>query len=197
MAILAYEHAEVRPISNMNIGHQKVNVYGSIITPVFRTSEVASVLGIINQKHMIQDLDPSDKGMLRCEGEVSNQKVSFVTEYGLYEILFTSRKPLAKEFRMAVKKILHSLRLQSFVKTGNDSERGCLNVAPPTERGCLNVAPPTERGLYNIQPPSVKQLRAEFEYIKQAKKLLDLGAEEVRQMMNAVAQKYGLAAVAI
>ena len=186
MAILAYEHAEVRPISNMNIGHQKVNVYGSIITPVFRTSEVASVLGIINQKHMIQDLDPSDKGMLRCEGEVSNQKVSFVTEYGLYEILFTSRKPLAKEFRMAVKKILHSLRLQSFVKTGNDSERGCLNVAPPTERG-----------LYNIQPPSVKQLRAEFEYIKQAKKLLDLGAEEVRQMMNAVAQKYGLAAVAI
>lgn len=39
-----------------------------------------------------------------------NQEAWFLTENGVYEVLMLSRKPVAKEFKKEVKKMLHALR---------------------------------------------------------------------------------------
>lgn len=42
-------------------------------------------------------------------GQYENQECLFLTEDGLYEVLMQSRKPIAKEFKKEVKKILRSV----------------------------------------------------------------------------------------
>ena len=41
---------------------------------------------------------------------------NFLTENGLYEVLMQSRKPIAKEFKKGVKKILHKIRTEGEYK---------------------------------------------------------------------------------
>ncbi|HEQ3812898.1 TPA: hypothetical protein VGT87_000001, partial [Streptococcus pyogenes] len=48
----------------------------------------------------------------------SGQKVWFLTEHGLYEVLMRSNKPKAKEFRKAVKNILKEIRLNGYYMQG-------------------------------------------------------------------------------
>ena len=50
------------------------------------------------------------------------QQVWFLTENGLYEVLMQSRKPIAKEFKKGIKKILKELRLNGVVTVSNDDE---------------------------------------------------------------------------
>ena len=38
-----------------------------------------------------------------------NRELWFLTEYGLYEVLMQSRKPIAKQFKKQIKGILKSL----------------------------------------------------------------------------------------
>lgn len=51
-----------------------------------------------------------------------NREVWMLTENGLYEILMQSRKPIAKEFKKGVKKILHEIRTVGGYMTANDND---------------------------------------------------------------------------
>ena len=44
----------------------------------------------------------------------ANKNAWFLTEYGLYEVLMQSRKPIAKEFKKGVKAILKEIRQQGY-----------------------------------------------------------------------------------
>jgi prophage antirepressor-like protein len=69
---------------------------------------------------MIQSVDEDEKqrGKIFLSGQ--NRDTWFLTENGLYEVLMLSRKPIAKEFKKEVKKILHQLR----TKGGYITEKG-------------------------------------------------------------------------
>ena len=61
---------------------------------------------------MLMTIDEDEK--VKIHTNLNNSKVGsntwFLTEQGLYEVLFQSRKPIAKEFKKEVKKILKQIR---------------------------------------------------------------------------------------
>lgn len=103
-------------------------IYGTIENPLFLAKDVATWLDIGNTSQMVKNIDEDEK---RIEvtpiynvynGQFENQECLFLTEYGLYEVLMLSRKPLAKEFKKKVKEILKALRLNQIqiINTTND-----------------------------------------------------------------------------
>lgn len=85
-------------IQETEILGRNVNLYLSIEEPLFEASEVASWLGIKNVSQMFKqaEIDESEKAIFLKYTLGGNQKVLFITEDAMYEVLMGSRKPDAK-----------------------------------------------------------------------------------------------------
>ena len=62
---------------------------------------------------MLQSIDEEEKvkvSNVYFEGRTGGNGTWFLTEDGLYEVLMQSRKPIAKQFKKEVKKILKQIR---------------------------------------------------------------------------------------
>ena len=104
--------------------------------PLFVAKDVCSILGLTNSNKAISALDEDEKGVTTSDTLGGKQKLSFVTESGLYQLIFISRKPEAKKFRKWVTaEVLPQIR-----KTGSYTSpvqiREAL-VAKPTQ--CLQA----------------------------------------------------------
>ena len=94
-------------------------IYGTKENPLFLAKDVAERIdyskdgkGNYNVSSMLMTIDEDEK--VKIHTNLNNSKVGsntwFLTEQGLYEVLFQSRKPIAKEFKKEVKKILKQIR---------------------------------------------------------------------------------------
>lgn len=101
---------KIKIIKTEEILMQEFNIYGTIDNPIFLARDVAKWLEHSDPRKMINTIDDEEKltGTLFHSGQ--NREMWFVTEDGLYEILMQSRKPIAKQFKKEVKKILKSIR---------------------------------------------------------------------------------------
>ncbi|HEQ0690072.1 BRO family, N-terminal domain protein [Streptococcus pyogenes] len=117
-------------ITTTNFHGQPLDIYGDIQKPLFLARAVAEMIdytktsqGYYDVQAMLRKVDEDEKlkGMA-LEGTTKNfrsgQKVWFLTEHGLYEVLMRSNKPKAKEFRKAVKNILKEIRLNGYYMQG-------------------------------------------------------------------------------
>ena len=87
------------------------NVYGTVEEPLFRAKDVADWIEHSNVSAMVQSVDDDEKLTINISySEVRKHDEIFLTENGVYEVLMLSRKPIAKEFKKEVKKMLHTLR---------------------------------------------------------------------------------------
>ena len=87
------------------------NVYGTVEEPLFRAKDVADWIEHSNVSAMIQSVDEDEKLTINITySEQQKHNELFLTENGVYEVLMLSRKPIAKEFKKEVKKMLHALR---------------------------------------------------------------------------------------
>ena len=60
---------------------------------------------------MVQSVDEDEKLTINIAySESQRHNEVFLTENGVYEVLMLSRKPVAKDFKKEVKKMLHALR---------------------------------------------------------------------------------------
>lgn len=86
------------------------SVYGTVEEPLFRAKDVAEWIEHSDVSAMMRSVDEDEKllGTLFVSGQ--NRETWFLTENGVYEVLMLSRKPVAKEFKKEVKKMLHALR---------------------------------------------------------------------------------------
>ncbi len=86
-------------------------IYGTKENPLFLAKDVANWIEHNQVARMIEIVDEDEK--LKCLISTSGQgrEMWFLTEDGLYEVLMQSRKPIAKEFKREVKKILKQIRL--------------------------------------------------------------------------------------
>ncbi len=91
-------------------------VYGTFEEPLFLAKDVATWIEHSNVSKMLKSVDDEEKEKVdisaltnRYGGNI-NQEAWFLTEYGLYEVLMHSRKPIAKDFKKEVKKILKEIR---------------------------------------------------------------------------------------
>ena len=78
---------------------------------------------------MVKIVDEDEKVFVTNPNNVcGGQGAWFLTEDGLYEVLMRSRKPIAKQFKKGVKKILHEIRTKGgYIATNeNDSDEDIM-----------------------------------------------------------------------
>lgn len=99
--------------SNTNI-----TICGTEEDPLFRASDIGTILEMNQINSTIRDFDETERVMLNIQTPGGSQKVTFLTEKGLYEILFKSRKPIAKEFKNWIFVTMREIRLNNKYENG-------------------------------------------------------------------------------
>lgn len=101
---------ELQIIYNQDVLGKDFNIYGTIEEPLFLAKDVANWIENKNVSQMLKVIDDNEKGIYNVYTLGGNQDMWFLTEYGVYEVLFQSRKPIAKQFKEQVKGILKEIR---------------------------------------------------------------------------------------
>lgn len=104
---------ELKVIDKQEILGQEITTYGDLENPLFLAKDVANWIEHTNITHMINMVDVDEKLTYTICNSGQNREMWFLTEDGLYEVLMQSRKPIAKQFKKGVKKILKDLRLNN------------------------------------------------------------------------------------
>ena len=116
---------KLRIVGTRTIDDVEFYMYGSIDEPLYLASDVARALdyninktnGKVDVNKLITIVDESER-IKRTGITVTGW---FLTEDGLYECLFRSRKPVALSLKRAVKQILRQIRLTGgFIPTISD-----------------------------------------------------------------------------
>lgn len=98
--------------------------------PLLPAKEVCQMLGIKNDRQAIKRLDDDEKGVLTIDTLGGPQKVNHVNEFGLYRLIFTSRKAKAKEFqRWVFHEVLPAIRRKGVYAAIEDQEKTIFGKA--------------------------------------------------------------------
>ena len=89
---------------------KELTVYGTADEPLFVAKEIAKWIEHSDVSMMTKSLDEDEKGTRIVCTPGGHQEMTVLTEDGLYEVLMMSRKPIARQFKKGVKKILHEIR---------------------------------------------------------------------------------------
>ncbi len=93
--------------------------------PWFVTADVCTILALTNSRQKVSNLDENEKGVTNAYTLGGEQKVAIVSESGLYQLIFSSRKPQAKAFRRWVTgTVLPSIRKTGGYQTKDDARIG-------------------------------------------------------------------------
>jgi prophage antirepressor-like protein len=100
----------VRAFNNNEL-HTEIIIKGTIENPLFRACDIGEILEISNVRSTIQNFDDTEKitQLIKTKGGLQN--VTFLTEKGLYKILFKSRKQIAEQFQNWVCEVIKEIRL--------------------------------------------------------------------------------------
>ena len=103
---------DLEEVKNVVIMHTDFKVYGTTEDPLFLASDVADMIEYSSDKvgQMLELVDDEEKLTDTIYRGGQERKMWFLTENGLYELLMQSRKPLAKRFKVEVKKVLQQIR---------------------------------------------------------------------------------------
>jgi len=102
---------EIVKAFNSNELHTEIIIRGNYEEPLFRTTDIGLVLEMSNINKNIMDFDETEKVSLITNTKGGNQLVSFLTEKGLYKVLFRSRKPIAQTFQNWICQVIKELRI--------------------------------------------------------------------------------------
>ena len=99
---------ELKIIDERELLGKEFKIYGDFENPLFLAKDVAEWIDydISNVSKMVNNVDEDEKLITR----INNTSATFLTEDGLYEVLMLSTKPIAKQFKKEVKKILKLIR---------------------------------------------------------------------------------------
>lgn len=76
----------------------------------FKALDIAKVLGIKNVHNTLKSFNDKQAIQMECQTEGGKQMCTFLTEIGLYKMLFISRKPIAQIFQNWVCDVIKSIR---------------------------------------------------------------------------------------
>ena len=157
------------------LGH-KFTVYGTAENPLFLAKEVAECIdyaktsqGYYDVSRMVGTVDEEEKHLRTIFVDGRNYEMWFLTEDGLYEVLFQSRKPIAKEFKKGVKEILKTIR-----KTGGYIATKQDDTPEEIMARALTIAQAT----LAKREERLKQLEAETE---QQQVTIEIQTEEIKK----------------
>jgi prophage antirepressor-like protein len=102
---------EIIKAFNSNELHTEIVIKGTPQDPLFRASDIGNILDITNIRTSIKDFSDREKVVHTMTTSGGNQHVTFLTEKGLYKVLFKSRKPIAEQFQDWVCEVIKEIRL--------------------------------------------------------------------------------------
>lgn len=114
---------EMQIIDERNVLGKEFRIYGDAETPLFLARDVANWIEHSDASTMTRTVDEAEKVTNIVCTLGGNQTAMFLTEYGLYEVLMQSRKPIAKEFKKKVKEILKDVRQHGAYMTAETIEK--------------------------------------------------------------------------
>lgn len=112
------EKPVLQVVATQQFGTKYFDVYGDIQNPLFVAVEVAEMIEIQNTTDLLKRVDDDEKLTYVISRAGQKREMNMLTEFGVYEVLSQSRKPLAKEFKKTVKHILKEIRLNGYYMQG-------------------------------------------------------------------------------
>ena len=92
-------------------------------TPWFVAKDVCEVLEISHHRDALSRLEEDERGSVVVDTLGGKQNLSAVNEYGIYSLIFNSRKPQAKEFkRWVTHEVIPSIRKNGLYATAETAE---------------------------------------------------------------------------
>ena len=110
---------ELQLIDERLLFDKQFRIYGTPEEPLFLAKDVGIWLeyNVSNIKKLISNVDEGEKVRYSIPTLGGNQESWFLTEDGFFEILMQSTKPIAKQFKTEVKKILKDIRKHGMYMT--------------------------------------------------------------------------------
>lgn len=104
---------ELATVQELTVFDARFDMYGTVEKPLFLALDIANMIEYSPDKvgQMLELVDDDEKLTDTIYRAGQRREVWFLTEDGLYELLMQSRKPLAKKFKVGIKKMLHQLRV--------------------------------------------------------------------------------------
>jgi len=106
--IVSNEHILQKQFQQFNI-----QIYGTLENPFFKAKDIGDLLGIKKIRTTLDNLDDNCKVLRDAHTMGGLQEQWFLTEDGLYELIFISRKSIAKQFKIWVRSIIKEIRINS------------------------------------------------------------------------------------
>lgn len=111
---------EIKIINKSTFLDKEIDVWGSAEQPLFRAKDVSDWLNLKNTPEIIKRIDTEERHKFNLGRNGGD--TWFLTEDGLYELLMQSRKPIAKQFKKGIKKILHEIRTNGGYIASTDAD---------------------------------------------------------------------------
>ncbi len=87
-----------------------INILGTFDEPLFQANQIAKILGIKNVSQCVSKYDETEKVYKKVQTNGGVQEIIFLTEFGLYNMIFKSKKLFAKKFKIWVFNIIKEIR---------------------------------------------------------------------------------------
>lgn len=140
--------------------------------PWFVAKDICGVLSIGKHRDAVSRLEDDERGSVVVDTLGGSQKVSAVSESGLYALIFTSRKPEARRFRKWVtSEVLPAIRRQGRYEAAGHAgaiPSASLRLKPALRAQAMHTAVQTAK-LGDGCEEDVKRLYAEFCHLFSAK----------------------------
>lgn len=113
----------------------------------FVANDACTMLELTNPRKAIANLDDDEKGVTTIQTNGGPQEVNVITESGLYNLIFLSRKPKAKAIRRWVThEVLPALRKTGRYEVGQEAEQKIpddegaqIGNAKPSQEDCVQI----------------------------------------------------------
>jgi prophage antirepressor-like protein len=102
---------EIVKAFNSNELHTNIVIKGDCNNPLFRASDIGEILEMSNIRAHIVNFDDTERHVNTIDTSTGPKQVTFLTEKGLYKLLFKSRKPIAERFQNWVCEVIKEIRL--------------------------------------------------------------------------------------
>ena len=100
---------------------------------LFRATDVGEVLGIANIRTSMTDFDETEKDVRVTDTLGGKQNVTYLTEIGLYKILFRSKKEIAKQFQKWVFQVIKEIRIKGVYELNKQLENSKIEIEQQNE----------------------------------------------------------------
>ena len=87
--------------------------------PWFCLKDISDILGIQNSRDALKRINPKGVDTIYTLTDGGNQQLMYIDEFNLYELIFTSRKPIAVRFKEWVKQVIYEIRTKGYYGVAN------------------------------------------------------------------------------